>query len=248
VSFDGLRWFFDHAETVTERNLERIRALGGGIAVQHRMAFQGEYFVDRYGAEAAGQTPPLAKMLAMGIPVGAGTDATRVASYNPWVSLSWMVTGKTVGGLALYPEANRLDRATALRLYTQGSAWMSGEEAGKGVLSVGQLGDLAVLSADYFRVPDEEIRAIESVLTVVGGKVVHGSGPFAPHAPPTLPVSPDWSPVAAYGGYHAGGEHHDSSLCAHGSGPGGRLDRPVLPARSPGRDRLWGTGCACWAF
>ncbi|SIN75519.1 hypothetical protein SAMN05444166_0656 [Singulisphaera sp. GP187] len=248
VPFDGLRWFFDHAETVTERNLERIRALGGGIAVQHRMAFQGEYFVDRYGADAAGRTPPLAKMLAMGIPVGAGTDATRVASYNPWVSLSWMVTGKTVGGLALYPEANRLDRATALRLYTQGSAWMSGEEAGKGALSVGQLGDLAVLSADYFRVPDEEIRAIESVLTVVGGKVVHGSGPFASHAPPALPVSPDWSPVAAYGGYHAGGAHHHSSLCAQGSGLGGLLDRPLAPARSPGKDRLWGTGCACWAF
>jgi predicted amidohydrolase YtcJ len=101
VPFHGLRWFFDHAETVTERNLERIGALGGGIAIQHRMAFQGEYFVNRYGAKAAQQTPPLAKMLAMGIHVGAGTDATRVASYNPWVAQSWMVTGRTVGGLAL---------------------------------------------------------------------------------------------------------------------------------------------------
>src|SRR4029453_5781840 len=128
VPFNGLRWFFDHAETVTERNLERVRALGGGIAVQHRMAYQGEYFVNRYGAKAAEQTPPVAKMLAMGIPVGAGTDATRGASYNPWVSLYWLVSGKTVGALALYPESNRLDRATALRLYTQGSAWMSGEE------------------------------------------------------------------------------------------------------------------------
>jgi len=249
VPFDGLRWFFDHAETVTERNLERIRALGGGIAVQHRMAYQGEYFVDRYGAEAAGQTPPISKMLAMGIPVGAGTDATRVASYNSWVSLSWMVTGRTVGGLALYPVANRLDRATVLRLYTQGSAWMSGEETRKGALAVGQLGDLAVLSADYFRVPDEEIRRIESVLTVVGGRVVHGSGPFAPHAPPELPVMPDWSPVAAYGGYHAGSlqpvaEPNPSRRCAHGSG----LRGPLLPARPRGLDPFWGSGCACWAF
>jgi predicted amidohydrolase YtcJ len=253
VPFDGLRWFFDHAETVTERNLERIKALGGGIAIQHRMAFQGEYFVDRYGAKSAEQTPPIAKMLAMGIPVGAGTDATRVASYNPWVSLSWMVTGQSVGGLALYPEANRLDRATALRLYTQGSAWMSGEEHGKGALAVGQLGDLAVLSADYFQVPEQEIRGIESVLTVVGGKVVHGAGPFTRHGPPTLPVTPDWSPVAAYGGYYPGGSrmgraHNHSSHCAHGWGRPGLLNRPVGLAHPSGEDPLWGTGCACWAF
>src|SRR3954471_16310116 len=108
VPFQGLRWFFDHAETVTQRNLERVRALGGGIAIQHRMAYQGEYFIDRYGADAARHTPPVAKMLGMGIPVGAGTDATRVASYNPWVSLYWMAAGKTVGGTPLYPEANRL--------------------------------------------------------------------------------------------------------------------------------------------
>src|SRR5947199_350896 len=98
VPFNGLRWFFDHAETVTERNLERIKALGGGIAVQHRMAFQGEYFIDRYGKKAAEQSPPVRRMLAMGIPVGAGTDATRVASYNPFVSLYWLVEGKAVGG------------------------------------------------------------------------------------------------------------------------------------------------------
>src|SRR5438477_147123 len=121
LPFNGLRWFFDHAETVTERNLERIKALDGGIAIQHRMAYQGEYFIDRYGASAAAQTPPIAKMLGMGIPVGAGTDATRVASYNPWVSLYWMVAGKTVGGTSLYAEANRLDCAGAVPRYTLGS-------------------------------------------------------------------------------------------------------------------------------
>src|SRR5437868_3312063 len=173
VPFAGLRWFFDHAETVTERNLERVRALGGGIAVQHRMAYQGEYFIDRYGAAAARQTPPIARMLQMGIPVGAGTDATRVASYNPWVSLYWMVAGKTVGGTPLYPEANRLSRAEALRRYTLGSAWFSGEEDRKGAVAAGQLADLAVLSADYFALPEEQIKAIESVLTMVDGKVVY---------------------------------------------------------------------------
>jgi predicted amidohydrolase YtcJ len=202
VPFDGLRWFFDHAETVTERNLERIKALGGGIAVQHRMAFQGEYFIDRYGKKAAEHSPPIRRMLAMGVPVGAGTDAARVASYNPFVSLYWLVAGKTVGGTALYPEANRLDRTEALRRYTLGSAWFSGEENKKGSVEVGKLADLAVLSADYFSVPEEEIKRIESVLTVVGGKVVYGAGQFERLAPPPLPVSPDWSPVKVYGGYH----------------------------------------------
>ena len=66
MPFNGLHWFFDHAETVTDRNLERIKALNGGIAMQHRMAYQGEYFIDRYGAVAAAHTPPTAKMLAHG--------------------------------------------------------------------------------------------------------------------------------------------------------------------------------------
>ncbi|MFT3882425.1 MAG: amidohydrolase [Gemmatales bacterium] len=202
VPFNGLRWFFDHAETVTERNLERIKALGGGIAVQHRMAYQGEYFVNRYGAEAASKTPPIRKMLKTGLPVGAGTDATRVASYNPWVSLYWMVTGKTVGGMSLYPEANRLDRLEALRRYTQGSAWFSGEDSKKGAIVPGQFADVAVLTKDFFSVPEEEIKSIESVLTIVDGKVVYGAAEFALLAPPPLPVLPDWSPVKAYGGYH----------------------------------------------
>ncbi len=106
IPFDGLPWFFDHAETITPKNIERVRALGGGVAIQDRMAFQGEYFVDRYGKQAAEQTPPIKRMLAEGVPVGAGTDATRVSSYNPWTSLYWLVSGRTVGGLALYPEGS----------------------------------------------------------------------------------------------------------------------------------------------
>jgi hypothetical protein len=105
VPFNGLHWFFDHCETISDRNIERIRALGGGIAVQNRMAFQGEYFVDRYGAKQAQRTPPIRRMLELGVPVGAGTDATRVSSYNPFVSLYWLITGKTVGGMRLNPTA-----------------------------------------------------------------------------------------------------------------------------------------------
>ena len=127
VPLGGLRWFFDHAETISEQNIERVKALGGGIAVQCRMAFQGEYFIDRYGKKAVEHSPPIRKMLAMGVPVGTGTDGTRVASYNPFVSLYWLVAGKTVGGTALYSETNRLDRNEALRRYTLGSAWFTGE-------------------------------------------------------------------------------------------------------------------------
>ena len=104
IPLAGLHWFIDHAETIDARNIDRIKALGGGIAIQHRMAYQGEYFVERYGAAKAANSPPVRQMLAAGVPVGAGTDATRVASYNPWVSLYWLVAGRTVGGLQLYDE------------------------------------------------------------------------------------------------------------------------------------------------
>lgn len=180
-----------------------MRALGGGIAVQHRMAFQGEYFAARYGRAAVAQTPPIAKMLRAGLPVGAGTDATRVANYNPWDSIYWLVSGRTVGGFELYPEENRLSRMEALRLYTVGSAWFSSENGKKGSIEVGQLADLAVLSEDFFSIPEERIKRIESVLTVLGGVVVHAAEEFAGRAPPTLPVMPDWSPVRHFGGYGA---------------------------------------------
>jgi len=200
VPLRGLHWFIDHAETISDRNLERVRALEGGIAVQHRMAFQGEYFVARYGEDAAKRTPPIRRMLELGLPVGAGTDATRVASFNPWVCLGWLVSGRTTGGTVLYPEANRLERDEALRLWTRGSAWFSSDEENKGVLAPGRLADLAVLSKDYFSVPEREIPSIESVLSIVGGEIVYASGDFGSLAPSPLPVSPAWSPVARFGG------------------------------------------------
>ena len=250
MPFDGLHWFFDHAETISDRNIERVKALGGGIAIQDRMAFQGEYFVDRYGREAAGRTPPIRQMLDMEVPVGAGTDATRVSSYNPFVSLYWLVTGKTVGGLSLYPEANRLDRMEALRRYTVGSAWFSNDEGRKGSIALGQLADLAVLSDDYFSIPEEAIKQLESVLTVVGGNVVYGADEFASLGPPPLPVRPAWSPVAAYGGYARPADAKAVAnaparrqTCVHGR-------RHVHGIGAAVRDALWGpgAGCACFAF
>ncbi|NWD75876.1 amidohydrolase [Pseudomonas gingeri] len=251
IPFNGLPWFFDHCETITPKNIERVRALGGGIAIQDRMAFQGEYFVERYGAKAAEATPPIKRMLAEGVPVGAGTDATRVSSYNPWTSLYWMVSGRTVGGLELYPEG--LPRETALELYTHGSAWFSSEQGKKGQIKVGQLADLVALSADYFSVEAEAIKWIESVLTVVDGKVVHGAGDFDKLAPPTLPVTPDWSPVVKVPGHWRPNSplqaqvHQCSGPCgvhAHGHERARMSSVPVSDFQG-----FWGAfGCSCFAF
>lgn len=236
---DGLHWFLDHAETISDRNIDRVRALGGGIAVQHRMAFQGEYFAARYGREALAHTPPVAKMLRAGLPVGAGTDATRVANYNPWDSLYWLVAGRTVGGFELYPEANRLSRMEALRLYTVGSAWFSSESGRKGAIMPGQLADLAVLSEDYFSIPEERIKRLESVLTLLGGRVVHATDEFGGLAPPELPVMPDWSPGRYFGGYGAPRFYAPAAaLATHPAGCGCSAHRPH-PA---------GCGCPAHAF
>ena len=246
IPFSGLRWFFDHAETISEQNLERVKRLGGGIAIQDRMAFQGEYFVARYGAKAAQRTPPITRMLNLGIPVGAGTDATRVSSYNPWVSLYWLVSGRTVGGLSLYDDKNLLDRTSALRLYTEGSSWFSGDNGKKGWIAVGQLADVAVLSANYFTVPEAEIRGIESVLTIMGGKIVHGSGDFEPLAPHLPPASPDWSPVATFGGvYHL----ESGALPARGAVSSHiRYEQLHRHAHQIFGEKGWRIGCTCFAF
>ena len=259
IPLQVIKWFFDHCETILDRSLERVRALGGGIAIQDRMAFQGEYFLDRYGKEAAARTPPVRRMLDLGIPVGAGTDATRVASYNPWLSLYWLVAGKTIGGTSLYSEANRLSREGALRLYTQGSSWFSGENGKKGAIAIGQLADISALTEDYFSVPEEQIKAIESVLTIVDGKIVYGAGEFQKLGPAPLPVLPEWSPVAKYGGYGApldgrkaagaGVQYHDTAEsdshgCLHAVHQvlvGGR-------AAAPRYSDFWGFGCDCFAF
>jgi predicted amidohydrolase YtcJ len=260
IPFNGLHWIFDHAETISPRNIERVRELGGGLAIQHRMAFQGEYFVDRYGKEAAKATPPVARMLDMGVPVGAGTDATRVASYNPWTALYWLVSGKTVGGLQL-AEAG-LPRDTALELWTAGSAWFSNEQDKKGRIKAGQLADLVVLSADFFSVAEEDIKAIESVLTVVGGKIVYGADEFDPLAPPAIPVLPDWSPVKNVPGHYSARKsgtqsqqqqrrsilpHQCAGACNVHAHSHDVARRSSVPASN--FSGFWGAlGCSCFAF
>jgi predicted amidohydrolase YtcJ len=258
---DGLHWFFDHAETISDQSIARIAALGGGIAVQHRMAYQGEYFVERYGSAAAEATPPVRRILEKGVRISAGTDATRVASYNPWVSLAWLVTGMTVGGLRLYPQRNCLDRETALRMWTENVTWFSNEEGRKGRIAAGQFADLIVPDRDFFGCPESEIADITSELTVVGGRIVYGAADFKSlddAAPP--PAMPDWSPVRRFGGYGnwVGAEKqplqvHAMSACGccnpcrlHGHDHVGAQSAriPVADLKS-----FWGAlGCACWAI
>jgi predicted amidohydrolase YtcJ len=199
----GNRWLFDHAETVSAESLDRIAALGGAMSVQNRLSFQGEAFLRRYGPGAAADAPPIRAMLERGLTVGAGTDATRVSSYNPWVALHWLVSGRNVGDLVLRPRSNRVDRETALTMFTRAGAALTGEEDVKGLLRPGCYGDLAVLSDDYFTVPEPEIAHIESLLTVTGGRIVYAAGEYEGLDEELPPVSPEWSPVAHFGGYQA---------------------------------------------
>ena len=93
----------------------------------------------------------------MGVVVGAGTDAHRVASYNPFTALQWLLDGKTVGGVAMRGPEEIPSRIDALRFYTLGSAWFSFDDDERGSLEVGKLADLAVLSDDYMTCPVEKI-------------------------------------------------------------------------------------------
>jgi predicted amidohydrolase YtcJ len=263
IPFEGLNWFFDHGETISTESIDRIAALGGGIALQHRMAYQGEYFVERYGRGAAEATPPIARILQSGVRTSAGTDATRVASYNPWVSLAWLVSGKTVAGMQIYPRRNCLDRETALRMWTENVTWFSDEEGKKGRIQVGQFADLIVPDRDYFACSEDEIADTMSDLTIVGGKVVYGAGDFAvldQNSPP--PAMPDWSPVRSFGGYAAWADrpHTDTSAlsrtlamscgCQNECGIHGHNHAMAWSKRVPVKDlrSFWGAlGCACWA-
>ena len=184
VPIAPLRWSIGHLNDATPDNLARMKALGVGWLMQNAMFFGGEPFLKDRGVEALRRTPPIMTALKMGLTVGGGTDAHRVMSYNPFVSLEWMVDGKTVAGMPTRGPDETPSREQALRLYTQGSAWFTFDDDKRGTLEPGKLADLAVLSADYLTTPVKEIGKIRSLLTMVGGNVVYASGPFASLAPP----------------------------------------------------------------
>jgi predicted amidohydrolase YtcJ len=202
IPFDGLRWGIDHAETITPENIERVKKLGGGIALDDKMALHGDGFIKTHSREEALQTPRLRYLVNSGIPLAMTTDGFRASSFNPWIGISWMVTGKSVSGSEILAKDNRLSRVEALKLYTSGPAWFVHEEHEKGRIVPGNLADFVLLSKDYFTIPDDEIKTISSVLTIVDGRVVFGAQEYsnlAPKLPETLPA---WSPVKYFGGYY----------------------------------------------
>jgi len=179
VPIKGLRWSIAHLNDASEKSLARMAALGVGWTVQDAMYFGGDALVRAQGPEAGKRIPPVVTGKRLGVAIGAGTDAHRVASYNPFTALQWFADGKTVGGVAIRGPEETASREDALRFYAIGSAWFSHDENKRGSLEVGKLADLAVLSADYLTVPTEQIGRIESLLTMLGGKSVYSVGPFA---------------------------------------------------------------------
>lgn len=242
VPLTGLRWGFDHCEVLGPQSIERIAALGGSINIQNRLSTDGEAFLARQGAAAAADAPPIARIREMGIPLSAGTDANRAVSYNPWIGVHWLITGETLGGTKLNGERNLLDRTEALHMYTAAGAWISGNEERKGTLEAGRLADLVFLSSDYFSIGEDEIKDLESVLTMVGGKVVYAKGSYAELAPPPPPVARDWLPIKSYGGYQ-----YQKRL----GGPAANQGPARMGHSHPlivGDQGIWSLDCGCGAY
>ncbi len=177
--FSRQRIAFAHLEDVTPETIARIKKLGGGVSVQDRMVLTGEHNIELWGQSKARNAPPLRTLLDSGAPLGAGTDAFRSGNYSPILCLWWLITGKSIAGIPIRDRSQNVTRAEALRMYTMGSAWFTFAEKHKGSIEAGKLADLAVLNADYLMVPEDQIRSIESVLTMVGGRVVYAASPFS---------------------------------------------------------------------
>jgi predicted amidohydrolase YtcJ len=178
-----LRWTVLHLYNASEDSLKRMKALGLIWGVQDGLYFGGERLQKEVGVDAARQMPRIATALKLGLTVAAGTDAHRVSSYNPFVSLQWYLDGTTIGGVQTRGDAEAPSRRQALEMYTRNSAFMANDDDKRGTLEPGKFADLAVLSSDYLTAPVQEIGRIRSLLTMVGGEVVYASGPFAELAP-----------------------------------------------------------------
>lgn len=167
-SIEDLRWVIAHVPLITNEYLERLKKIGGGVNLS------GWQYLAGSGPQAG---PPFKDILASGIPAGMGADGMQIAPLNPWVHIYYATTGKNALGDVINPD-QQISREEALWLYTSANQWFLGgpDEHLLGSIEVGRLGDIVVLSDDYFEVPDEELRKIRSVLTVVGGEVVYDDG------------------------------------------------------------------------
>ena len=202
---DGLRWSIEHAETISPENIARVKNLGGGIALDSKMALHGDGFIKTHGREKALETPRLRQLVDSGVALAMTTDAFRAATFNPWVGVSWMVSGKSVSGSEVLAQGNRLSRVEALKLFTSGPAWFMNTESEMGKIAPGNLADFVLLDRDYFTVPEEQIKDISSVLTVMDGRVVFGAQEYSSLTPPLPDILPAWSPVKHFGGYYWAG-------------------------------------------
>jgi predicted amidohydrolase YtcJ len=178
IPIRDLRWSVAHLNDASAETLERMRDMGVGWTVQLGMYYGGEGFRQRAGAAAAGRAPAVVTAMRLGTPTGMGTDAHRVATYNPFTALQWLLDGTTIGGTEIRSGAEIPSRQAALRLYSIGSAWFSHDDDQRGSIEVGKLADIAVLSDDYLTMPVGEIGILESVLTIVDGNIVYASGPY----------------------------------------------------------------------
>ncbi len=179
VPIAKLRWSIAHLHDASDVSLQRMKALGVGWLMQDGLYFSAPSYIAERGSTQMRRTPPIISALKLGLPVGGGTDANRVMISNPFVSLRWMLDGRTVDGIATRGAEETPSREEALRIYTEGSAWFAHDEGRRGRLTPGMLADLAVLSEDYFTVPVRRIAQIQSLLTMVGGKIVYADGPFS---------------------------------------------------------------------
>jgi len=163
---DGLRWSLLHLQSIDSPRLKTLMELGAGASAQ------------TWTYLSTGGGPPFRRIVESGIRAGVGTDSTNVSALDPWLSLFYMTTGRNLAG-TLTNDGEQISRVEALRLYTEGAAWFSFDEHHIGSFVEGKYADLAVLSDDYLTVSDARIRKIESVLTLLAGKVVHATGPFS---------------------------------------------------------------------
>ena len=177
VNISELRWSLAHVfelgESGTEDLLQKILDLDLGLKVQNH-GYHTE--TDKFplgrdlGRSHAG---PLYKaLLENDIPMGAGTDGPLLGPMNPWLSIYYMISGKNVTGEIVNPD-QQISRVDALRMYTLGSAWFTFEEKEVGSIEEGKFADIVVLDSDYFEVDDENVKLIQSVLTLVNGQVVY---------------------------------------------------------------------------
>ncbi len=163
-----LRWVVHHVPAVTPELLSRLQALGCGVQMA---AFRWVTSTDPKVVVGA----QFRTIVDHGIRVGIHGDGVHIAPLNPWLHIYFAVTGRNSFGAQVNGDQN-LTRQEALRLFTRDNAWFLKMEDRLGTIETGRLGDLVVLDRDYFAVPEEEIKKVRSVLTVVDGRVVHDAG------------------------------------------------------------------------